>query len=224
MNKLRVLVLWIHPRQHQVIRTIFTYDFLSLKNGCPNAIYFCSYDVIHFVHLVMDFPVDVAERNSLLKNQGTVYSTPGQSSNTMDLQYSGYTYQDYQHRAYGEDLGMAFGIGGIQITEIEQHLLGDSEVVGTDDAALLARVSSLHSFLDLDEGNLTKESSIVASPMISENGYFGYRSGASVELQSYNGTIPLYPSTGPSASVDLLPVHDCENLSLDPFRGTCHWS
>ncbi|XP_017226114.1 uncharacterized protein LOC108202228 isoform X2 [Daucus carota subsp. sativus] len=173
---------------------------------------------------IVDTSSPTSERNSLLKNQGTVYSTPGQSSNTMDLQYSGYTYQDCQHRAYREDLGMAFGIGGIQITEIEQHLLGDSEVVGTDDAALLARVSSLHSFFDLDEGNLTKESSIVASPMIIEDGYFGYRSGASVDLQSYNGTIPLYPSTGPSASVDLLPVHDCENLSLDPFRGMCHWS
>lgn len=174
----------------------------------------------------MDFPMDVAERNCMLENQETVFSTssvktiPGQSTCPMDLQDSGYTYQDYHQRACGEELVMAIGNSGIQITDIEQHLLSESEIDGTDEAALLARVRSLDSFLELDARNLTgitNQNSIIASQMISENGHFGYCSGASVQVHPYDDVnMPFNPSSNPSFSADLLPVYECKSLS----RGT----
>lgn len=163
--------------------------------------------------------MDVAERNCVLENQGTVFSTanvniiPGQSYRPMNLKDSGYSYQDYPHRAYGEELGRAIGNGGIPITEIEQHLLGDSELVNTDEAALLARVHSLDSFLELDVGNptdITNKNNINTSQMISDNENLGYYLGESVEVHPYdNVNMPFDPSTNPSFSADLLPILEC---------------
>ncbi|XP_074378513.1 uncharacterized protein LOC141720053 isoform X2 [Apium graveolens] len=162
---------------------------------------------------------DVAERNCVLENQGTAFSTasvniiPGQSYHAMYLQDSGYTYQNYPYRAYGEELGMVIGNGGIPMTEIEQHLLGDSELVGTNEAALSARVRSLDSFLELDEGNptdITNRNNINTSQMISENENFGYCLGASVQVHPYdNVNMSFSPSANPSFSADFLPVFEC---------------
>lgn len=184
----------------------------------------------------MDFAMDVAERNCMFENQGTVCFTPrvnnipGQSSRHMDLQDSRYTYEDYHQRAYNaEELGTAIGNDGIQITEIVQHLLGESEVVGTDEAALLARVRSLNSFLELDRGNHTNNTNrnnIIASQIISENAYRGYCSGSSLEVHPCDDVnMPRFnPSTNSSFSADLLPaLHECESLS--PLsQCMCHWS